>query len=53
VSLSASVAEATGKAVAMESTYQNNESNRPDETPYEIVINVKPATVGKERECTK
>lgn len=51
--LSFSAAEATGKVVNVESTYQNNEGNRSNETPYEIVINVKPATIGKGRQCIK
>lgn len=51
--MSAPVAVAHGKAANVGSTHQNDESNRPNETPYEIVINVKPATVGKERGCVK
>lgn len=45
--MSAPVAVAHGKAANVGSTHQNDESNRPNETPYEIVINVKPATVGR------
>lgn len=40
---------AARKAVKGKSAYQNNEGHRPNETPYEIVINVKPATIGERR----
>ena len=42
-------AESEGK---IESAYQNNEGNGSDETPYKIVINMKPATSMK-RICIK
>lgn len=32
----------------MESAYQNDERNRSNEAPNEVVINVEPAAVGKE-----
>lgn len=34
----------------IESAYQNNEGNRSNETPYKIVINMKPATITKRKE---
>lgn len=33
-----------------QSAYQNNERNRSNETPYKIVINLKPATIMKRKE---
>lgn len=34
----------------IESPYQNNEGNWSNETPYKIVINMKPATIMKRKE---
>lgn len=36
-----------------EFAYQNNEGNWSNETPYKIVINMKPATIMKRRVCIK
>lgn len=33
-----------------QSTYQNNKSNRSNETPYKIVIYMEPATIMEKRE---
>lgn len=43
--MGATVTVAVQKAVRVKSAYQNNEGDRPNEAPYEIVINVKPATI--------